>query len=317
MRISIVVPCYNSEGTIETLVEECVKEFGSGSPYELEMVLVNDYSRDRTFEAIRRITGKYPFVKGINLSKNFGQHGALMCGFQYVTGDIIAGIDDDLQNHPVQIKELLAKLEEGYDIVFGTYKKRSFGFFKNVAGAISEFLLFRLIDRPKDVEMSSFWVARRYVIEELKNYRGKDAFVQLLFARTTHNMTQVPVDHYAREIGTSNYTFRKGFKLFMTFISFSTIPLQIATIFGTIFSSVGFLAAIVVLIRKLIWPDIHIGWSSLMCIILIVAGITFLMLGVIGEYVGKLIMTVNRNPLFVVRDTLNVEPEESSQDNQK
>ncbi len=311
MRISIVVPCYNSEGTIEKLVEECVEEFGSGTGYELEIVLVNDYSRDGTFAAITRIAKKYPFVKGVNLSKNFGQHGALMCGFRYVTGDVVAGIDDDLQNHPVQIKELLAKMQEGYDIVFGVYKKRNFGFFKNITGAISQFLLFRLIDRPKDVEMSSFWVARRYVIEELKNYRGNDAFVQLLFARTTHNMTQVPVDHYAREIGTSNYTFRKGLKLFMTFISFSTIPLQIATLLGTVFSSVGFLAALVVLIRKLIWPDIHIGWSSIMCIILIVAGITFLMLGVIGEYVGKLIMTVNHNPLYVVRETLNVEPEES------
>lgn len=310
MRISIVVPCYNSEGTIEKLVEECRKEFEGRDGYELEMVLVNDFSRDRTFEAITRAAEKYPNVKGVNLAKNFGQHGALMCGFQYVTGDIVAGIDDDLQNHPSQIKELLAKMDEGYDVVFGKYKKRNFSAVKNLTGAISQFLLFKLIDRPKDVEMSSFWVARRYVIEEIKHYRGNDVFVQLLFARTTRRMADVEVEHYAREIGTSNYTFWKGLKLFMSFMNFSVIPLQIATVFGALFSITGFLAAVAVLIRKLIDPGVAIGWSSIMCIILIVAGITFLMLGIIGEYIGKLIMTVNNNPLFVVRDTLNIEKTE-------
>ena len=310
MRISIVVPCYNSEGTIEKLVEECRKEFDGVDGYELEMVLVNDFSRDHTFEAITRAAEKYPFVKGINLAKNFGQHGALMCGFQYVTGEIVAGIDDDLQNHPRQIKELLAKLSEGYDVVFGKYKKRNFNAFKNLTGAVSQFLLFHLIDRPKDVEMSSFWVSRRYVIEEIKHYRGNDVFVQLLFARTTRRMADVEVEHYAREVGTSNYTFWKGLKLFMSFVNFSVIPLQIATLFGILFSGAGFLAAVAILIRKLVEPGITIGWSSLMCIILIVAGITFLMLGIIGEYIGKLIMTVNNNPLYVVRETLNVDERE-------
>ena len=306
MRISIVVPCYNSEGTIEKLVEECRKEFDNRDGYELEMVLVNDFSRDRTYEAICRAAEKYPFVRGVNLAKNFGQHGALMCAFQYVTGDIVAGIDDDLQNHPSQIKELLARLGDDCDVVFGKYKKRNFGFFKNLAGAVSQFLLFQLIDRPKNVEMSSFWVARRYVIDEIRHYRGSDVFVQLLFARTTHRMADVEVEHYAREVGTSNYNFRKGLKLFLSFMNFSVIPLQIATIFGILFSGAGFIAAIVILIRKLVEPGITIGWSSLMCIILIVAGITFLMLGIIGIYVGKLIMTANNTPLYVVRETVNL-----------
>ena len=306
MRLSIVVPCYNSEHTIEKVVDLCMEEFDHRDGWELEMVLVNDFSRDSTFEAITRAAKKYPNVKGIDLAKNFGQHGALMCGFHYVTGDIVCGIDDDLQNHPAQIKELLAKLDEGYDVVFGKYKKRNFSWFKNLTGAVSQFLLFHLIDRPKDVEMSSFWVARRYVIEEIKKYRGNDVFVQLLFVRTTHRIADVEVEHYAREVGTSNYTFRKGLKLFMTFMSFSTIPLQIATVFGALFSITGFVAAVAILIRKLVEPGVTIGWSSLMCIILIVAGITFLMLGIVGEYIGKLILTSNNSPIFVVREELNV-----------
>ena len=309
--ISVVVPCYNSEGTIAKVVEECRAVFDHQNGYELEMVLVNDYSRDGTFDEICRLAEKYPNVKGVNLAKNFGQHGALMCGFGYVTGDLVAGIDDDLQNHPTQILQLLETLQEGYDVVFGKYKKRNFNLLKNLAGGISQFLLMHLVDRPKNVEMSSFWVARRFVIDEVRKYQGTDAFVQLLFARTTRRMTAVEVDHYAREIGQSGYTFRKGLKLFMTFLSFSTIPLQIANVFGVLFSATGFISAIVVLIRKLVYPDIQIGWSSLMCIILIVAGITFLMLGILGEYIGKLIMTANRTPLYVVRDTVNVPEDEA------
>ncbi len=304
MRISIVVPCYNSEHTIEKLVDLCMEEFDHKDGWECEMVLVNDFSRDGTFEAIKRAAAKYPDnVRGVNLAKNFGQHCALMCGFGYVTGDVVAGIDDDLQNHPAQIKELLAKMEEGYDVVFGKYKKRNFSFFKNITGAVSQFLLFHLIDRPKDIEMSAFWVARRYVIEEVKKYKGTDPFVQLLFVRTTRRLADVEVEHYAREVGTSNYTFRKGLKLFMSFINFSTIPLQIANVLGTLFSVVGFIGALVVLIRKLLDPTIAVGWSSLMCIVLILSGIVLLMLGIIGAYVGKLINTATSSPTYVVRET--------------
>ena len=315
MLVSVVIPCYNSEFTIEKVVDLCMESFDKWDGYECEMILVNDYSRDKTFEAITRAAKKYPNVKGVNLAKNFGQHAALMAGFQYVEGDLVVGMDDDLQNHPEQIRQFLDKMEEGFDVVFGIYKKRKFSAFKNFTGAVSQFLLFHLVDRPKDIEMSSFWLARRYVIEEIKNYRGNDAFVQLLFVRTTRNLADIEVEHYAREVGESNYTFRKGLKLFMSFMNYSTIPLQLATIFGVLFSLTGFIAAVVVLIRKLLDPSIFVGWSSMMCITLIIAGITFLMLGIIGEYVGKLIMTINRTPLYVVRDTLNMENDPKSSDN--
>lgn len=312
MLVSVVIPCYNSEHTIEKVVDLCMEAFASWEGYECEMVLVNDYSHDHTYEAITRATRKYSNVIGIDLAKNFGQHAAIMAGLQYVRGDLVVGMDDDLQNHPIQIRQFLDKAEEGYDVVFGVFRERKFSAFKNFTGAVSQFLLFHLVDRPKDIEMSSFWLARRYVIDEIKNYRGNDAFIQLLFVRTTRNMADIEVEHYAREVGQSNYTFRKGLKLFMSFMNYSTIPLQVSTVFGALFSLAGFVAALVVLIRKLVTPDIQVGWSSLMCIILIVAGITFLMMGIIGEYVGKLIMTVNQTPLYVVRETLNVENREKN-----
>ncbi len=307
MLISIVVPCYNSEHTIEPLVEACRQEFDHRNDYELEMVLVNDFSKDGTFEVIRKMAAKYPFVKGIDLAKNFGQHDALLCAFQYVTGELVVGMDDDLQNHPEQIHSLIAKLNEGYDVVFAKYKKRKYSFTRNITSAISQWLLHHLIDRPKDVEMSSFWVSRRFVIEEMKKYQGNDAFVQLLFVRTTRRIADLEIEHYSRKEGSSNYTFRKRMRLFLSFMSFTTIPLQIATVLGTVFSVIGFIMAIVVFIRKLVHPEIAVGWSSLMCLMLFVAGITMLMLGIIGNYVGKMVMTLNRTPMFVAREELNVE----------
>ena len=307
MLVSIVIPCYNSEHTIERVVDMCMEEFAKWDGYECEMVLVNDYSRDHTFDAITRAAQKYPNVQGVNLAKNFGQHAAIMAGLQYVHGELVVGMDDDLQNHPSQIKQFLDKAEEGYDVVFGVFKERKFSAFKNFTGAVSQFLLFHLVDRPKDIKMSSFWLARKYVIDEVKRYRGNDVFVQLLFIRTTRNLANIEIEHYEREVGESNYTFRKGLKLFMSFMNYSTIPLQAATVFGIAFSLAGFIAAIMILIRKLMDPTIVMGWSSTMCIILIVAGITFLMMGIIGEYVGKLIMTVNNSPLYVIRETMNTE----------
>lgn len=307
MLVSIVIPCYNSEHTIGEVVDLCMEEFDKMDGYECEMILVNDFSRDGTFEAIRRAAEKYPNVTGISLAKNFGQHAAIMAGLHYVRGELVVGMDDDMQNHPSQIRQFLEKEKEGYDVVFGVFQERKFGFMKNLTGAVSRFLLWHLLERPKGIQMSSFWLARRYVIEKVKEYEGNNAFIQLLFFRTTHNMANIEIEHYEREVGQSNYTFRKGLKLFMSFMNYSTIPLRLATVFGVLFSLAGFIAALVVLIHKLVDPSVAVGWSSLMCAMLILFGIVFLMLGILGEYVGKLILTSSKTPQYVIRDIVNEE----------
>ena len=307
MLVSIVIPCYNSEHTIGEVVELAIEEFKKLDNYECEFVLVNDYSRDGTWKAIEALADKHSNVKGINLAKNFGQHNAIMAAMSQAEGELIVGMDDDMQNHPSQIPQFLAKMEEGYDIVFGVFKERKFSVMKNITGAISRYLLWHLLDRPKDIQMSSFWCCRKYVRDEVVKYDGYNIFLQVLFFRTTHNIANIEVEHFAREVGTSNYNFRRGLKLFMSCLNFTVIPLRAATIFGTVFSAAGFIGAIIVLIRKLLDPAIAIGWSSLMCAMLVFFGICFLMLGIIGEYIGKLILNINRTPQYVVRDTRNIE----------
>ena len=303
MLVSIVIPCYNSEKTIGMVADQCMECFSQWDGYECEMILVNDHSRDQTYAAILKCQERYPGkITAVNFAKNFGQHAAILAGMHYIHGDLVVGMDDDLQNKPEQIRQFLDKMQEGYDVVFGIYRKRNFNFVKNFFGKLSQFLLFHLVDRPKGVEMSSFWCARAYVVEEVRKYQGNDAFVQLLFARTTDNMADITVEHYAREYGHSNYTFRKGLKLFMTFMDYSSIPLRVSNILGILFSIAGFIATIVVIVRKLLDPTIQTGWSSLMCLLLIVAGMLFLMLGIMGEYIGKLVNTSTGKPQYVIRE---------------
>ena len=201
MLVSIVIPCYNSEHTIERVADACAETFAKLDGYDYEMVLVNDYSKDDTFGAITRVCQKYSNVKGVNLARNFGQHAAIMAGLHYVNGDFVVGMDDDLQNHPDQIVQFLEKAEQGYDVVFGVFKERKFNAFKNLTGAVSRFLLWHLLERPKDIQMSSFWLARRYVIDKVKEYEGDSPFIQLLFFRTTYNMANIEIEHFEREVG--------------------------------------------------------------------------------------------------------------------
>ena len=308
MLVSIVIPCYNSEHTIGKVVELAIEEFEKLKDYECEFVLVNDYSRDGTWNAIHALAEKHPNVKGINLAKNFGQHNAIMAAMNHTEGDLIIGMDDDMQNHPSQIPLFLDKIQEGYDIVFGVFKERKFSAFKNLTGAVSRFLLWHLLDRPKDIQMSSF--CRRYVRDEIVKYDGYNIFLQVLFFRTTHNIANIEIEHFEREVGTSNYNFRKGLNLFLSCLNFTVIPLRVSTFFGTLFSAAGFIGAIVVLVRKLLDPTIAIGWSSLMCAMLVLFGIAFLMLGIIGEYLGKLMLNINRTPQYVIRDKANITSEE-------
>lgn len=303
MLVSIVIPCYNSEKSIGKLVDLCMESFAGWDDYECEMVLVNDCSHDATFREITRCVEKYPGrITGVDFSKNYGQHAALLAAMHYVKGDLVVGMDDDLQNHPDQIRQFLDKMEEGYDVVFGVYRERQFGWFKNMTSKISQFLMVRLVDRPKGIEMSNFWCARRFVTDEMIRYRGNDALIQPLFARITSNMADISLEHFKREFGTSNYSFRKSFRLFMTFMDYSTAPLRLAVFFGAAFSLAGFIATIALIIHKFVDPTVQTGWSSIMCLMLILSGFLFLMLGVIGEYVGKLISTSTNKPQYVVRE---------------
>ncbi len=306
MLVSVVVPCYNSEHTIAELVKLTIQEFDKMPDYSVEFVLVNDCSQDGTMDVIRRLCEEYPFVKGIRLARNFGQHNAIMAGLHYTGGEWIVGMDDDLQTHPSQLPILLNKMKEGYDLVYGFYQVRKNSFLKNLSSKFNAVTSRILLGRPKNIVSSNYWVINRLVRDEVIRYTNFNPYVDAIFYRVTNNIANVPIEHHRREYGSSNYTFRKLVKLWLAYLNFSAVPLRISAYLGILFSGAGFLGALAILIRQLIAPSEQLGWASIMCAMLLFFGFVLLALGIMGEYLGKIILSINNTPQYIIRETYNI-----------
>ena len=306
MLISIVIPCYYSEKTIGKVVEMTVAEFEKRPEYQCEFVLVNDGSTDGTYQEIEKLGRKYPFVKGVNLLRNFGQHNALMAGLHYTEGAYILGMDDDMQTHPSQIFRLIDKIMDGYDVVYGRYQKKKNSAAKNLTSKLNEVSSRVLLGRPKNIVSSNFWIISKKVGEEVIKYDSFNPYIDGIFYRITHNIGNVEVEHHKREVGTSNYTLKKLIKLWLAYWNYSVIPLRISSMVGAAMAAFGFIAAIVIVIRKILDPTMLMGWSSIVCIMTFFFGLVLVSLGIIGEYLGKIILTINHAPQFIVRETVNM-----------
>ncbi len=300
-KISFVIPCYYSERTLAGVVEDIINEFCDD---DIEIILVNDGSADGTFSVIESLTQKYKFIKGINLSRNFGQDGARMAGYHFVTGDYVVTLDDDAQNPPAEAHKLIAKLEEGYDAVFGKYLIKHHSKFKNFGSKLNDLMADWILEKPKNLRLCSYFVMTRFVTNEIIKYEGAYPYVWGLILRTTRNVTNQVIEHRAREIGESTYTFSKLLGLWLNgFTSFSVKPLRLTSVFGMLSAAIGFILAVYVIVRKLAYGINADGWASMMCIILFLGGILMLMMGLLGEYVGRIYINENSAPQFIIKDT--------------
>ncbi len=312
MKFSVIVPCYNSQDTIREVVETTIAVFGQMGETDYEFVLVNDYSPNtETLYALQRLAGQYPFVKVIDLAKNFGQANAQMAGLNYARGEYVINMDDDLQTHPSNIPLLYGKLCEGYDLVFARYKKKQHNKFRNLLTFMGAKFDEICLERPKDISFTSFWICKKFVRDELIKYKYPYSFMEGLFLRTARNIANVEIEHRARQYGHSGYNLRKLVKLWSNFTNFTVIPLRIAGVIGFLSALLGFFYALYIVIKKLLDPGMPMGYASIICIILIFFGITLFCIGMLGEYVGRTFLCVNNNPQYVVRETYNVVPKDS------
>lgn len=306
MLVSVVIPCFNSEKSIDEVVELTRRIFASLPEYRCEFVLVNDGSRDGTYDQIRLLARRHPEVKGVCLMRNFGQHNALMAGLHFASGDLILGMDDDLQTHPSQIPALLGRLKEGYDLVYGIYKQRKNSRIKNFTSWLNRVTARQLLGRPKDIVSSNFWLITRQVRDEVLKYTGATPYVDAIFCRVTTRIGNVEIEHHRREYGTSNYTFWKLLKLWLAYFNYSVLPLRMASMLGIIAAISGFLFAVATVVKKLMNPDMPMGWASLMCVMVFFFGLVLLVVGIIGEYLGKAVQTLGNTPQYIVRETVNL-----------
>lgn len=307
MKISFVIPCYRSENTIELVVNEikaiCEKQ---NDKFEYEIILVNDNSPDEVWEVIRKMALYNRNIIGISLAKNFGQHSALLAGYARCTGEYIVSLDDDGQTPLEAFPTLLKKLEEGYDVVYAYYEEIKRSFFRKFGTWMSNKMGEIMLGQPKNLKGSSFYIAREFVIKEMIKYNHPYPYLGGLVLRTTRNITSIPTIHRERLEGKSGYSFKKLLSVWVNgFTAFSVKPLEIGTYVGIVVASIGVLYALATIVRKVIGIDVLTGWSSTISIILIIGGIILIMLGIIGEYIGRIYICINNSPQYVIREVID------------
>lgn len=303
-KLSFVIPCYGSELTLEDVINELNNTVYNKNDYEYEIILVNDCSPDNVNKKINLLSKKYNNIISIDLARNFGQHAALMAGYSYCTGDIVISLDDDGQTPIDEVFSLIDKLDEGYDVVYGSFNEKKHNSFRNFGSRINDLMAEVLIDKPKDLKVSSYFVARKFIIDEILKYKNSYPYILGLVLRSTRNICDVQVNHRRRIYGTSGYSLKKLLSLWLNgFTAFSVKPLRSATIIGFICALIGFLFGSYTVIHKLLNPSTPAGYSSLMAVILFVGGMIMLMLGLIGEYIGRIYISINNSPQYVIRET--------------
>ncbi len=305
--ISFVIPCYRSSATLPHVIEEIKTTMNDMRKYEYEIILVNDCSPDQTFDTIKKLCEENEHITGINLAKNFGQHSALMAGFHYVEGDIVVCLDDDGQTPANEVGKLLAGIEEGADVVYAKYNQKHHSGFRNFGSHVNELMTRVMLGKPKELFVSSYFAARKFVVTEMLRYEYAFPYVIGLVLRTTKNIINVDVNHRDRESGHSGYTLAKLLSLwFNGFTAFSVKPLRLATMTGTFFAFCGFAYGIYTIIKKIFIqpPDLVVGFSALMSVIVFMGGMLMLMLGLIGEYMGRVYVSMNNSPQFVIREVV-------------
>jgi glycosyltransferase involved in cell wall biosynthesis len=302
--ISVVIPVYNSEQTLDALLERLSAVLdASAGVGSFEVILVNDASRDASWQAIVRLAERYPWLRGIDLMRNYGQHNALLCGIRAARFDKIVTLDDDLQNPPEEIPVLLARLAEGLDVVYGKPQELRHGLLRNMASLITKAVLQGAMGADTARNISAFRIFRTSLRQAFATYRSPFVSIDVLLTWGTTRFDAVAVKHDSRTAGKSNYTLRKLLVHAMNLVTgFSTWPLQVASFIGFGFTVLGILLLAFVLLRYMLQPAGRVqGFAFLASIIAIFGGAQLFALGVIGEYLARLHFRSMDRPTYTVR----------------
>src|SRR4051812_13545548 len=303
-HLSIVVPLYNAAASLPTLHEEISALQVPGGH---ELIIVNDGSHDETEAVALKLTreSRLP-MKFLSLSRNFGEHNAVLAGLRAVSGGYVVIMDDDLQNPPAEVLKLLAVAEaEKRDVVFGVYDHKEHSWWRNAGSRLTNLIADFVVEKPRKLYLCSFKCMSRFVADEIAKSRTPYPYIDGLIFQVTQNVGTAHVRHVERAEGSSGYNFRKLVRLWISMlVNVSILPLRLMTLAGMITSALGFLAVIEVLFEHLFQKQ-PTGWSSLMAAVLLLSGVQLLLLGILGEYVGRIYLGISEKPQSVVRETVS------------
>lgn len=304
--ISFVIPCYGSEKTIERVINEIRNKISDKEEYDYEIIPVNDCSPDNVWDVLLKISEDDFKVKPVLLSKNMNRPGAVMAGLNLAEGDIVIIMDDDGQCPMERLYDLIEPIHNGYDVSIADYPERKQSLFKDFGTFVNKKMTEWIINRPKNIQFTNFIAIKNYIVKEIIKYDNPYPYITGLILRTTNSIKNVPMEERKRLEGGTTFTFLKMLKLWINGLTaFSVIPLRISSLLGFICAGVGGLFGLLVILRKIITPTINEGWSSIIALIIFIGGLNMLMLGMIGEYLGRIYISINQAPQFVIRKKVN------------
>ena len=308
-ELSVVIPVYGSASILPALAQRLEAALsptpGAGN---YEVVLVHDNGPDNAWDVIGSLSATRPWLRGLDLRRNAGQHNAVMAGLRVARGRYIVTMDDDLQHDPDDVPRILEALRAGADLVYAQFPQKQHALWKRVGSRFNDRVAGWLLKKPRGLYLSPFRGFVGGLREEVLRYQGPFVYLDGLLLQSTSRIATITATHHARSDGRSGYSLRKSISLWLQMAtSFSIVPLRMVSLAGALASCVAFVVAMVVLVQKLRHPELPVGWASLIVTTLFMGGLQLLALGVIGEYTGRVLLNVNNRPQYVIGRTVNVD----------
>lgn len=301
--ISVVIPVYRSAESLPELIAELADKLPELAD-RFEVLLIDDGSPDDSWRVIQQLAETHAFVRGITLMRNYGQHNALLCGIRAARNEVIVTMDDDLQHPPSQIRRLLEKLDEGYDVVYGAPEREQHGLLRDLASQVTKMMLQGSMGVENARNVSAFRVFRTILRDAFENFSSPYVSIDVLLTWGTRRFAAIRVEHAARKYGQSTYTLRKLITHALNMITgFSVLPLQIASYMGIAFALFGFVVLVYVVGRALLFGIVVPGFAFLASTVAVFSGVQLFALGVIGEYIARIHFRTMDRPIYTVRST--------------
>lgn len=304
LMYSVVIPVYNSENIVAETVLKTIRFFTSKN-YRYEIILINDGSKDGSWSVISELALQNEYVTAINLLHNYGQHNANLCGFRAAKGDYVITMDDDLQNPPDEIENLISTARDGYDLVIGRFKEKKHSFFRRIGSKFVGRIIRKVFHSDKGLVLTNFRIIHRDVIDRVCSYKSRLPYIPGLVLMFSNNRKNVYVEHHQRKEGDSNYSIYRILKLVSTILfNYSSLPLRLMAGFGFIVSLVSLLLALYFFVSAFIAGSNVPGWSTLVILLSFFNGILILLVSIVGEYVVRLLRESGSSESYYIKDTV-------------